>query len=475
MSDLDRKVLERAPDGSYQFTKYGEFLSYYHAHLQIFGKIVTESKKIPEAEKSHITNEIKAFMKSHVKHVDHFFHYAKDFAGFLKITQEELTSIMNKNFLDVLQKVQEKLKAQEIEKISKSNKFSGITEEIVAIVGEIFPPKCRFILQDGLIVIENLATGTITQPQGILKEIKTEREKEEEKKRQLQEQLQRLRERNVEKFLEEVSILKEIVDNFGTITEVALELKPEIIQPVKVHTIVTPETKKEKGPLDDVEDLELELSNPKAEAVETEEEEQEVSENQSEEANDLADFLDSLESTPKKSEPDEADLFDYKQYLEITKTIQAFKVKNDVNGYNAWLSSASPVTKCFTSIRTNLSKEAKGQSIDWSGFYSFMQQKTNLKPEVIEKLKAKILHLDQLKSSLDICVHELKKQPSEVIQILKTTWPQILETFNSAPNYSEVESKLQEILIKIPETQRKPIENILGQAIQNLSSRYNSA
>lgn len=494
MSEVERKVIERSPEGGYQFTKYGEFLSYYHSHLQLFGKLIAESTKIPDSEKEEVTDNIKSFMKTHVKHVDHFFEHSQDFSSFLNITQDELTAFMNKNFLDVLHKVQDKLKVQEIEKISKSNSFSGITEEIVAMIGEIFPPESRFILQEGLIVIENLSTGVLMKPKGLLSEIQDARAKDEEKKKQIQQQLQKNRERNIETFNEDAGILQLLVEKFGTISAKPLELKPEVIE-VKAQRIVEPETKKVKGLLDDVEDLDIEFHPD----PEKEEEEQEPTYEEEEEGaepgllddieekysqpkeegpeDDLANFLDAIESGQPEEEvveepkPDEADLFLYKQFAEITKIIQVFKAKNDVAGYNAWVARAKPIEKCFNAIRTNIAKEAQGQKLDWAGFYKSMQDKTGLDTEVLEKLKRKIVHLDKVKAILDICIQQLKKQPPEVVQLLKTGWPHILESFGAAPDYQEVENKVDAVLKKINNNaQRQPIEKILKQAIQKLKT-----
>lgn len=486
MSDLERKVLERSPEGGYQFTKYGEFLSYYHSHLQLFGRIVNESTKISDSDKSNVTESIKSYMKTNVKHVDHFFEHSKDFATFLQLSQDELTSFMNKNFLDVLNKVQEKLKVQELDKIAKSNNFSGVTEEIVAMVGEIFPPESRFILSEGLIVIENISTGVITKPKGLLSEIQDARQKDEEKKQQIQQQLQKNRERPADVFSDEDSISKQIVDQFGTIQDTPLELKPEVFVEVKAQLIVDPNIKQEKGLLDDVEDLHIDF-HPEPETSEEPEEEPGLLDDiesqfntpkEEEPADDLGDFLDAIDSgvvTPDEPEPepqpDEADLFTYKEYTEIIKKVQAFKAKNDVNGYNQWLSTAKPVEKCFNAIRTNIAKEAQGQKLDWKGFHSTMCSKTGLEVSVLEKLKIKILHLDKVKSILDICIQQLKKQPPEVVQILKSAWPHISGAFAFAPEYDEVELRIQEVLGKIKtETQRKPIEKILGQAIQKLKT-----
>ncbi|MCX8000523.1 MAG: hypothetical protein N3A69_16490, partial [Leptospiraceae bacterium] len=131
-----------------------------------------------------------------------------------------------------------------------------------------------------------------------------------------------------------------------TITDSPLELKEEIL-PIKPQVIVQREEKKEKGLLDDVEDLEIE-SEESIQAVEEEETDEESENYDSEEQvqdDSLGDFLDSLESQEELPEPDEADLFLYKNYLEIAKIIQGFKNKNDIQGYNEWLKTAEPVAK----------------------------------------------------------------------------------------------------------------------------------
>lgn len=71
MSDTSKRVLERSQTGEYEFTPYGEFLSYYHAHLQIFNKFIQE-KPIPQKERDQLYQRIKGYMVANVKKSDHF-------------------------------------------------------------------------------------------------------------------------------------------------------------------------------------------------------------------------------------------------------------------------------------------------------------------------------------------------------------------------------------------------------------------
>jgi hypothetical protein len=501
MAEIERKVLERSLDGDYQFTEYGDFLSYYHTHLQLFNKIITDNPGIANSQKKDTFEKIKGFMKEHIKKSDHFFEKSPEFASFLGITQNELTSFMNRHFLTALQKVQSKLKEQELEKLAHSNNFASIMEEILVKSNFVFPKDCRFIDKDGLIVIENILTGELLKPQGMLSAIKAEQEKEHQKKQELLQTLKKNREKNQDVFYEETPILQEIVDKFGEITPIPLELKSDIQEIVVPETII-PQNNKPKGLLDDVPDLDMSFdSSPQMEGLEDEEMEGTPEPGllddigaldsrpsyQAPPEDDL-DFLDAVVgSVPPKEEPDNsfnrepeekptplpdiADTFNYKQYSEINKIVQNYKAKNDTNGYNNWMKNASSLEKCFISIKTNLAKEANGTTMNWDAYYDSVASKTELSKEIIAKLKDKIVHLDKTKNFLDICIKQLKTQPNEVLSVLKTGWPHIVEAFGDAPDYDSVSAKLQDLLTRIKSpSQREPIEKILYQAISKLKT-----
>ncbi|HMV81307.1 MAG TPA: hypothetical protein PKN56_24650 [Leptospiraceae bacterium] len=506
MSDLEKRVLERASDGGYQFTSYGEFLSYYHAHLQLFNKYLTEKKDISQSEKDKIYQRLKGFMVTNVKKTEHFFEKNKEFAAFLNTNPTELTNFLNHNFISTLQKVQDKLKHQEIDKLKSGagTSFTGITDEINYIIGEIFPSNGRFVFHDGLISLEDITTGEVIKPKGLLGTIKEEREREEQKK---QEALAKRNKPQVAEQVYEDSILKQIIDEFPLeLSGERLELKEEVL--IEAITIIDKEEKKPKGLLDDVDDLSLEDTVPRYDSYSEDEQEQEeepgllddieeyessyqsensgllddieeydktgsVTSETSEDDGGLGSFLDDLDSAVTAPEPvkDEADLFSFKLYSDLNKKIFDFKSKNDMNGYNAWLASSDSVTKSYISIRSNLSKESAGTAVDWNSYYASISSKAGLSASVLGKLKTRIVHLDKVKSFLDICVNELKKQPAEVLSIMKFAWPHILEAFGTAPDYDEVEKNIRTLMEKVKnDSQRQPIEKILFQAISKLRS-----
>ncbi len=515
MSDTSKRVLERSQTGEYEFTPYGEFLSYYHAHLQIFNKFIQE-KPIPQKERDQVYQRVKGYMVANVKKSDHFFEKIGAFASLLQMDMEELKKHLNETFIEVLTKVQDKLREQEMEKLSSKKDFAHITEELVFKLGEIFPPNCRFALRDGLLVIENISTGDIVKPVGMLGAIKEEQQKAQEK----------LAARVVSKpkeaeFVPEKSILVEIFEKHEeTLTGERLELKEEFspdasaeVEPAEV------EPPKEKGLLDDVDELSFEMEdapayNPQVtasnepgllddiEGFDFQQTQKMPVVEESSPVDDLEDFLDAVGSSEPEQEsqpgyvpeldyqaepeepepeieiepepelPDPADLFTFKEYSEITKKIQTYKTSNDTDGYNQWIARASDLEKCFVSIRANFNKEQTGQPVDWQKYFDSVSSKTQLKRATVEKFRARVKHLDFTKAVLDIAIKELKNQSPEVISILKSAWPHILATFSDAPNYDAVEANLKTLLARLKsDSQRVPIQSIMLKGIQKLRQK----
>jgi hypothetical protein len=509
MSEVAKKILERSSQGDYQFTPYGEFLSYYHAHLQIFNKFITD-KQIPQKDKDDLYNRIKGFMVTNIKKSDHFFEKIQEFSTFLQIDRNTLQTYLNQHFVDILNKVQDKLKEQELEKLSSKKDFAHITDELIYKLGEIFPAGHRFVSQEGVIVLQNTATGESYKPQGLMGAIQEAQQKEQEK----------LAARVVSKpkepeFKPETSILQEILDLYGDILlGEKLELKEEIVEAPAPEPEVKPEPPKEKGLLDDVADLEFhEDTNPNQKGLLDDIDDLntkmnlpsygntqvnipsfnsgntqinmpaydsgpgllddiEEPESNTDPLADISDLLSTKPSAVVPEEPDEADKFTYKQFAEITKTIQTYKSANDVNGYNQWMTQTGDLEKSFVSIRTNLSKEASGQPVDWNKFYETVASKTKLKVKTLEKLKNRIKHLELTKTYLDISAKELKNLSPDILNLVKSAWPHIITCFGDAPEYSQVETKLQSLLSKIKsDSQRQPIQKILNQAIQKLKQK----
>lgn len=465
MSEEKKPVIERGESGDFILAAYGEFLSYYHAHLQLFKKVL-QTKGYTAGEINKTINKIKNFMVGNIKKINDFTENIEKFAAFLSLSPDEFNAFMSENFIGVLNKVQEKLIAQELETRKSMNDFSynSITEEIVEVIGEVVPVGHRFIKQENLLVVENTLAGTIIEPAGVLSQIKKEQQEELEKK----EALKNRRSAKKEVVFEvEKSLLLELVETFPDSLGQPVDLDkflPKYMQESnkEVETIIK-EPKKPEGLLSDVPELdfdddEIDITEPDIEP-------------ETPPDMDSIDLEDVLADVP--SGPDEADTFLYGQYLDIIKTVQGYRQKKDNQGYNSWLASADIVTKSIVSIKGYIARESAGQSIDWQKNIDDLAEKAGLPAEVINKLVNRSKHFDLLRLLMDKTVQQFKTFPPDTLKIAKSGWPHIQKALQQAPDYPTVEDQLQKLMAKIPSAKtRSPIENILNKCIQRLKTDY---
>ncbi|MCB1188824.1 MAG: hypothetical protein H7A23_06135 [Leptospiraceae bacterium] len=464
----EKEIIKRSPTGDYEFTPYGEFLSYYHAHLQLFNQIIGQ-KNISSVEKDELYNRVKGYMVSNVKKTDHFFERIDDFASFLSMDSNKLSTYLNENFLEFLNKVQNLLKEQELEKINKSfssNDFNRITDEIIYMIGDIFPKNAKFLVRDGLLVIQDLPSGTVSKPVGILKQMHEEKIKQERE----QEERATRKDRKQQEIVYEKSILLQILEQLGDdLKGEKLEPKQHNIKDFKVEKVIDESDVRPKGLLDGVEDIQLETDiDFEDDNGYQEGEADDENYSESNEEIDLEDILGNVET-----EEDEADKFFYKDFNEIKNTIHSFKTSNDKNGYNAWLSSANDIEKSYISINNNLQKESQGADVDWDHLFRTIALKTSLSEVVLSKLKTKIQHFNTIKSVLDSMVKELKSKPQEVVSLSRSAWPHVLNIFEEAPNYELIEESIKQLLSRVKnEKQREILEEVILQGIDSLRNDF---
>lgn len=466
-------VIERNADGDYELTQYGEFLAYYHTHVQLFGKLI-QVQNIPESEKHALNQQMKNFIITNIKKAEHFAENTRNFAGYLSMGTEDLTKYLTENFFDVFKKVKDKLKEQEVQKRLdvRGDNFDSITEEIIVKIGDIFPDNHRFVIKDGLLILEDIDTGEVYKPTGMIGEIYQEKEKYAEK---LQERLHKKEKPKLdEEFIEEVSVLQDILDKYGKYftAEILDSTKfDSFMEKPKAVTILDPVSdSKPRGVLEDVPDLEFENDSE----PEMDNSSNEYDDPADHSGTDIMDLLDQIGGNVV-AEDDPVDKFLFKDYSEIKKTSNAFKKNNDVSGYNAWVADADSIVKAFVQIRNNINKEQRGDVIQWKSIYSSLADKINLKETSIDKLHTKIVKYDSVYLILEETVNEIKQYPPEILSIMKACWIHVLKIYEEIPDFVRIEKLLKDLLSKIKsEENRKVVFKILAQMNNKIKSIANS-
>jgi hypothetical protein len=459
MSEKAKATVEKTPQGEYVFTPYGEFLSYFHAHLEAFRRFGKARNMDPAGLESAI-GKLKAHMAGNVKNVDQFFQQIPGFAKILQVPSDSLSQYLNQNFLEILPTVQEKFRETEIKKAGgNSKRYSHFTEEVLDRSGFIFPAELRFVADGNIVSILNQKSGETMEPSGLMAgtgfDTPATSAKPEAKPVP------------VVQFVEK-PFLQELMDKFGSqFTGQKLELKSEIsteeadLPMVKVSA---------EDVLDDIEDLEFE----EPEEEETSDSGQEIDPSI---LDDLGDILGTgpLKPAPPKSQPipPEIQHFHLEAFFAILQKIQTFTAKQDTQGYNTWVQGEKPHVKAVIKIRNLIQKEQKGEAVDWGANLSGLETSLALNRPSLELLKKKVSGFSWVRLALDRSLQELRKGSPEFIQLVKMAWPHIQKAFLDSPDYDRVLGNLKVILSKIPnELHRKELVRVFQLALNFLKSKF---
>jgi len=486
MAETAKKVLEKKGQGEYEFTPYGEFLSYFHAHIDIFKKLLKAKKNDP-AQIEAISKSVKAYMTANIKKTDHFFENLPQFSTMLGVPQGEISSYLNTNFIEVLSKVQEKLKAQELDKINNApeQQYDRITEEIIEKLNFVFPADTRFAERGILIVLENMKTGEITEPKGLMAESAraalavSGNSDEKANPSSLSEALAQANAPPpppVKKPLipiKEKSILQEIVELFGdTLTGQILEI--QIGPPVDPNAKEEEPASDSKDKKDDyeIEDLDFE---EESNTPQKQESSSEIPEGLLDDIGGILDFDSTSEPEPEPEDTYLENVQNYtvREYIELTAVISAYQQKADQVGYQNWLRSQPEFEKTVISFRTQLLKEAKAEPVDWNQVFQGISSKTEFTSVSLQALQQKLKNFQLVKMTLDRTITELKKGTPEFMNLVRMAWPHIQKAFFDIPNYEAVQRSLKGILSRVnEENHKKDLTRIFSQALNFIQSKY---
>ena len=476
MSTSSKVVAEKNNSGEWKLTGYGEFLSYFHTHLELFKRFGKE-KQFTDAENADKVAKLKSLMTAKVKKTEQFMELGPEFANLLGVKPDEIGNYLQKNFLTTLPKIQTKLIEQEKEKNKNpfAKSFAHIGEELVARTGFSFPEGFRFFVDDGIVSLRNESTGesyvganTTNHPE------KTEATKESAKKK------------DEPKTYPDPPILKDILSKFGeSLTgqklEVVAFIAPEEDVPVQKKQ------KKNEGELEEI-DLEFEdIPDPTSgdEDMDVEEEDESsddslVERNHPPDLGDLAgilgndsaddlSFLDEVvPSTPKE---DAVSKWTLKEFIEFTNLQKQKSADNNV--YASWVKTLGDVEKSSLSLRMHLTKEKKGESVSWDGVFQNIASQTSLSKDALSRLKEKLNSFSVIRTTLDGLQSQFIKANPEFLKLAKSAWPHLQDAFLSVPDFGLMETKCRNLVNKIPnEMQKQEMIKYLGPAINYVKKNY---
>jgi len=452
-----KKTIEKNPDGEYVFTPYGEFLSYFHAHLEIFKRFY-KFKNFPESKLNKDLPALKSFMAANIKNVDQYFPNIPKYAEIMGVSTNELSGYLNQNFLEVLPRIQERFKKSEIQKLQSTPalEYERITEEILEKTGFSFPAGKRFVAKGNLVVLEDIATGEIVEPRGLMAGLFSPPPPPTSG---IDPGSAPIPQPN--KAIEENSILEEIVNLYGEfLTGAKLEVKREEISDQEESE---PARTQDEGILEDIEDLEFHMEDSEdlksdGEAIDT--------------TQDSMSSMFGIQATARNErEPElvskEVQNFTIREYFEILKRIVGYQAKKDAEGYKNYLESSPPYIRAVISIRNFHNEEIRNQPVNWNLSLESIGKETQLSQKSLLALKDKVIFANWVRIGLDRGISEFKKGSPEFVEVVRRAWPGVQEAFSLAPDYDSVLERLKGLVSKIGNPEyRKEIVRVLSMVLK---------
>ncbi|MEI7012631.1 hypothetical protein [Leptospira licerasiae] len=410
MAGPDRKVIEKNSHGEYVLTAYGEFLSYFHTHIQLFGTLIS-AKKIPTKEQDALKTKIRSYISSNVQKTDHFFDQLPQFAQFLGMGSQELSSYMNRNFLGALNKVKTKLIEQEsaAEQTPRKKKYSKISEEILEGLGFTFPAGHRFESEEGMIYLVEIATGKKREA-AALGEVARETAAAGAAARPIPAAPVRKG--------PETPILEEILKKYGEL----FSGKPLVL---KVEELEEDDSPVQMGEdiLADVEDLHFD--------------------------GDFGGDSHSF-SEPPVSIP-------FSKYMDQVGKVRVFQKAGQLEEYKRWVASLPVEENALVQLQTSLLKESRGEVVEWDGTLGQLGARTGLSESRLRKVLELGRDFFRIRNQLESSWNKARTASPAVAELVKKAWPHILRVMDEYPDFAQIKGKMDQLLSRIPDASQRKI------------------
>ncbi|EMO71536.1 hypothetical protein [Leptospira santarosai] len=431
MPENDKKVIEQNSHGEFELTAYGEFLSYFHTHIQLFNGLIS-AKKISPSDQEVLKQKIRSYVVSNIQKTEQFFDHLPKFAEFLGMSQADLSAFMTKNFMNTHAGIKSKLIEQEKANVGKprKKKYARIGDEIVETIGVLVAPGKRFIAMEGYVVLRDDATGKDLEP-SVSSFGETPKSTEESPVKKAAVAPVPL------KKPPETLILTELVEKFGSeFSGDALVLKKEELDETEMVVAVGGNEEL----LTEVEDLQFggfdELAFEEEVSIEPEE--------------------------PPVNIP-------FSKYMESINRVRQFQKDRQSDAYKQWVMTLAPELGALVQLHSFVLKEMRNEPIDWNSIISSISSRIGLKDTRLWKVLDLTRVFAELRAGLEAAFVSSKTAGPGMEELVKKAWPHILKIFEEYPNTSSLRQKLEQLFARIPDAvQRKKLSDLFLPVLQKL-------
>ncbi|MBL8019472.1 MAG: hypothetical protein JNM27_07400 [Leptospirales bacterium] len=188
---------------------------------------------------------------------------------------------------------------------------------------------------------------------------------------------------------------------------------------------------------------------------------------------DDSDDVEEMDEAPMEAQPafETPVPFTFANYLDALKKLQDFQTSQDQDGYRKWLTTvASLETKVLVAIRNFEKKERAGTPVDWQDEYYGLSNRLGTQGNYIARVHQHLKKLARVHSIWSGLMQVARTAAPPQMEDLKRLWPQIKLLFEEGGTEAALNSRLQILMLAIPDPGRKEkLKTILGPYLKQLS------
>lgn len=143
------------------------------------------------------------------------------------------------------------------------------------------------------------------------------------------------------------------------------------------------------------------------------------------------------------------------EYLDIIKALQEFQKSGDQNAYRQWLNGLTVPGKAVVGLRNLEGKARRGADVYWPDEYYNLSSHTGTMPESIQLLHEDTRRYEQVQRLLTRFTDSIRQMDPPTLQAARTIWPQIRLLFNEPGDESALVSRMKIVLLQVVDAGRK--------------------
>ncbi|MBI3395025.1 MAG: hypothetical protein HY042_04245 [Spirochaetia bacterium] len=151
---------------------------------------------------------------------------------------------------------------------------------------------------------------------------------------------------------------------------------------------------------------------------------------------------------------------EFSQYMDTVKSLQEFQKTGDQQGYRTWLSSLEPGPKAAVGLRNLEVKARKGADVYWPDEYQNLSGHLRVGADSIKMLHEDLRRFEQLQRILNKFTEAVRATDPDTVNAARLIWPQVRMLFNEPGDEGMLRSRTKIIMLQVMDPARK--QKIMG-------------